>query len=264
MFISEKGLNLIKSFEGCILQSYDDYNERVINEGDEVYGTLTIGWGHIENVFKGQVISQSDADAMLINDMYKYCSQVDECINDGTISFPLNQNMYDALVSFDYNCGQGSLKTLCGGRDKDTVAEKILLYNKASGRELLGLTRRRQAERDLFLSNDESEVVQNVSCETISCNSEIQRLQHELNVQGFGNLDEDGISGPKTLDACPLVKRGASGNITQWIQLRVGVNPDCVFGGETENGVIYFQQSRGLSQDGQVGKDTWRELLKSV
>jgi GH24 family phage-related lysozyme (muramidase) len=49
---------------------------------------------------------------MLKNDMVKYCGQVDELINGGTSSFPLNQNMYDALVSFDYNCGQGSLRSL--------------------------------------------------------------------------------------------------------------------------------------------------------
>lgn len=100
-------------------------------------------------------------------------------------------------------------------------------------------------------------------------NEEIRRLQHELNVQGFrdynGNaLAEDGYYGELTLSACPLVKRGAEGNITQWVQLRVGVNPDCDFGQDTENGVIYFQQSRGITADGEVGKNTWRELLKSV
>lgn len=269
MFISERGLNLIKEFEGCILQSYDDYNERVINQGDEVYGTLTIGWGHIENVYKGQTISQADADALLLNDMERYCSQVNECINDGTISFPLNQNMYDALVSFDYNCGQGSLRTLCGGRGVGQVADALLLYNRGNGQVLQGLVRRRQAERDLFLSECESGQVQNVSRETISGNDEIRRLQHELNVQGFtdenGNqLSEDGIGGQLTLSACPLVKRGAYGNITQWIQLRVGVNPDCDFGGQTEEGVKYFQRSRNIDDDGEVGKVTWSKFFESI
>ena len=62
MFISERGLELIKSFEGCILQSYDDYDEKIINEGDTVRGTLTIGYGHIEGVYKGQIISLSEAE----------------------------------------------------------------------------------------------------------------------------------------------------------------------------------------------------------
>ncbi|MBE6051857.1 MAG: lysozyme, partial [Clostridium sp.] len=45
MRISQKGINLIKEFEGCILQSYDDYNDRIVNAGDNVRGTLTIGYG---------------------------------------------------------------------------------------------------------------------------------------------------------------------------------------------------------------------------
>ena len=58
MFISEQGLNLIKQFEGCILQSYDDYNDRIVNSGDSWRGTLTIGYGHIEGVYAGQKITK--------------------------------------------------------------------------------------------------------------------------------------------------------------------------------------------------------------
>ncbi|WP_143316858.1 GH25 family lysozyme [Clostridium sp. HBUAS56017] len=87
------------------------------------------------------------------------------------------------------------------------------------------------------------------------------QLQEELNRQGFGNLDVDGIPGPLTLAACPLVKEGAKGNITQWIQLRVGANPDGKFGVETKDAVIGFQYSMGISADGIVGRNTWSKLL---
>ena len=63
----------------------------------------------------------------------------------------LNDNQRDALISFAYNCGAGSLRTLCKGRTAAQIAEAILLYNKAGGKVLAGLTKRRKAERELFL-----------------------------------------------------------------------------------------------------------------
>ena len=158
MFISERGLELIKSFEGCILQSYDDYDEKIINDGDTVRGTLTIGYGHIEGVYKGQIISLSEAEEMLKNDMRKYCAEVEEVLRSIAVPFEINQNVFDSLVSFEYNLGQGNLQTLLanGTRDKMKVANKMLEYiNKGSQWEE-GLLRRRKAERELFLSDDNS------------------------------------------------------------------------------------------------------------
>jgi lysozyme len=91
--------------------------------------------------------------------------------------------------------------------------------------------------------------------------NEVLQLQRLLNAQGFGPVAEDGIAGPETLSHCPLVRKGASGEITTWIQLRVGADPDGDFGPATEQAVIWFQQSRGLSADGVVGQNTWRQLL---
>jgi|GEM_PF-589840 len=155
MFISDKGLELIKKFEGCILQSYDDYNDHVVGLNGDVLGTLTIGFGHIEGVYKGQTITADQADNLLREDMATYCNHIQNLIINGVISFPVTQNMFDALVSFDYNLGSGSSKTLCENRDKATVADKMLLYvNKGSVWEE-GLTRRRTEERSLFLSDSE-------------------------------------------------------------------------------------------------------------
>lgn len=261
--ISENGINLIKDFERCILQSYDDYNEKILNVGDTCIGTLTIGYGHTENVYIGQTITQEQAEQMLKDDMEIYSAEVDEIISLGIINFPLSQNSYDALVSFDYNCGQDDLIKLVSGRDKQTIADKMLLYiNKGSVWEK-GLLKRRNIERNLFLSDD---LTHTVNVEN-NINDEVARLQNELNVQGFkdknGNiLKVDGKVGELTLSACPLIKKGSYGNITQWVQLRVGVEPDKNFGDETEKGVKYFQRSRLIADDGEVGQITWKNLFQ--
>lgn len=139
MRISEKGLNLIKQFEGCELTAYRCPS-----------GVLTIGWGHTSNVYEGQSITQAEADSLLVNDMTKYEDYVNGCSN---LTFVPNQNQFDALVSFTYNCGVGNLSTLVKDRDSNTVAEKLLLYVNGANGVLEGLVRRRKAERDLFLNS---------------------------------------------------------------------------------------------------------------
>lgn len=97
----------------------------------------------------------------------------------------------------------------------------------------------------------------------------VARLQAELNNQLKRGLKVDGLRGPKTLKACPTVKKGAKGNITKLIQERlnsVGFNlsTDGIFGKGTEKAIKVFQKNRGLSQDGIVGKNTWSWLLKGT
>lgn len=140
MHISSIGLNLIMEFEGCYLDAYRC-----------PAGVWTIGYGHIENVHEGDHITKQQAINMLNDDMKRYESYVNNYIKTGVISFVLNQNMFDALTSFCYNCGNGNLKHLVSGRNARQVADAMLLYNKANGKELAGLTRRRKAERELFL-----------------------------------------------------------------------------------------------------------------
>lgn len=141
MHISEKGLNLIKSFEGCHLVAYRCPSN-----------VLTIGWGHTAGVYEGMKITQAQADAFLIEDMRKYEGYVN------ATGLKLNQNQFDALVSFAYNCGNGNLKTLVKNRTLPQIADALLLYNKGGGKVLNGLVRRRKAERELFLSNAEKAV----------------------------------------------------------------------------------------------------------
>lgn len=144
MHTSERGIALIKSFEGF------PYGGRPYRDA---VGVWTIGYGHTEGVHAGTPrITQRQADALLRHDLAK---KYEGYVNP--FARRLNQNQYDALVCFVYNLGGGILgrgytigRALRGG-DLSTVANAILLYDHAGGRRLLGLTRRRRAERALFL-----------------------------------------------------------------------------------------------------------------
>ena len=152
MKINNEGLALIKSFEGCRLVAYDDLQpNKTITSMSQVKGTLTIGYGHTAGVTVGQVITQAQADNMLKSDMKKYEKYVTD-----NVKIPLNENQFSALVSFCYNCGVGNLRTLVRNRTTAQIADAIILYNKASGKVLMGLVRRREAERKLFLKPVES------------------------------------------------------------------------------------------------------------
>ncbi len=97
----------------------------------------------------------------------------------------------------------------------------------------------------------------------------VKRLQEELNSQFGAGLVVDGIKGPKTLNACPTVKKGAKGNVTRLIQERLNsvgfnISTDGIFGTNTYNAIKVFQKNRGLTQDGIVGKNTWSWLLEGT
>ncbi len=137
MKITQECINLIKQFEGIRLKAYKALPK-------EKY--YTIGIGHYgPDVKAGMTITEKQAEELFKADVEKYEKYV-----EGT-GLQLNQNQFDALVSFTYNCGAGNLKKLIKGRTLDEIADAMLLYNKAGGEELAALTRRRKAERELFL-----------------------------------------------------------------------------------------------------------------
>lgn len=138
---SQAGLKLIQSFEGCRLTAYKPVDT-------EIY--FTIGWGHYGiDVKKGQTITQKQADDMFVSDLVRY----ENYVNDKSyVPIELNQNQFDSLVSFCYNCGNGNLKKLCAGRTAGQISVAMMDYTRSSGKVLQGLVRRRQAERDLFLT----------------------------------------------------------------------------------------------------------------
>lgn len=138
MVTSQKGLDLVKKFEGLRLKAYKAI------PSEKLY---TIGYGHY-GVSAGMEITEKEAEDFLKNDL----KTAEKAVNGLNRQF--NQNEFDALVSFTYNCGAANLKKLCANdRSKNIIACKILLYNKAGGKVLRGLQRRREAERELFLSN---------------------------------------------------------------------------------------------------------------
>lgn len=153
--ISKVGIDLIKSFEGCYLNAYKC-----------PAGVWTIGWGTTEPIdgvkpHEGMVITQKQADELLIKNLRGYENAVNEYV-----TYSINQNQFDALVSFAYNCGNGALKTSTllkklNAGDVHGAANEFLRWNKANGKVLNGLTRRRETERKLFLKEEE-EVVKNI------------------------------------------------------------------------------------------------------
>ena len=142
MVISERGVELIAKYEGCRLEAYKC-----------PAGVWTIGYGHTAGVQPGNTLPSKDAAKKLLQeDLKKYEASVNNCVEKGRITFPLTQNQFDALTSFCYNCGAGSLQTLVTGRNAAAIADKLLQYNKGGGKVLAVLTKRRTEERELFLS----------------------------------------------------------------------------------------------------------------
>ena len=145
MKISDNGLNLIKKFEGCRLTAYQD-----------AVGVWTIGYGTTNadkaitgtTICQGLRIGQETADEWLRESINrKYGPKVDKYA-----TYRWTQNEFDALVSFAYNVGSIDGLTAQGSRTRAEISHMILAYNKAGGRELTGLTKRRQEERALFLT----------------------------------------------------------------------------------------------------------------
>lgn len=146
MQTSDKGIALIKEFEGCKLTAYQDS-----------VGVWTIGYGWTQPVdgkpiCAGMTIKQETAERLLKTGLVSYESDVSRLVKVG-----LSQGQFDALVSFTYNLGSRSLSTSTllrklNAGDYAGAADEFLRWNKAGGKVLNGLTRRREAERALFLS----------------------------------------------------------------------------------------------------------------
>lgn len=136
MVTSINGINLIKKFEGCRLTAYRCSA-----------GVLTIGYGHTKGVTEGMTITEQQATDFLKSDL----KTSENAVNKYS-AYSFNQNQFDALVSFTFNCGSGNLSKLTakGTRTPTEISNALLLYNKANGKKLAGLVKRRQAEKVLF------------------------------------------------------------------------------------------------------------------
>ena len=143
MQISEEGLSIIKKFEGCELESYLC-----------PAGVWTIGYGHTKGVKEGDKINKEEAEYLLQEEMIEYESYINDLVE-----VPLQQHMFDALVSWVYNLGSGNLQSstllrVLNEGKYDEVPAQIRRWNKSNGQVLEGLVRRREAEAVMFMGGD--------------------------------------------------------------------------------------------------------------
>jgi GH24 family phage-related lysozyme (muramidase) len=152
MNLSQKGLDLIKQFEGLRLEAYKALKT-------EKY--WTIGYGHYgEDVKEGQKITKTQAENLLKQDVKRF----EHGVHDAIRVDDLNQNQYDALVSFAYNVGVSAFKksTLVekiNKKDFEGASKEFARWNKSGGKVIQGLINRRVKEKELFLSPVENKTV---------------------------------------------------------------------------------------------------------
>ena len=139
--------DFIEKWEGCVLHAYKA-------TPSEAY--WTIGVGHYgADVHEGDQISWEESRDMLIDDIHKVAYQLAPCVN-----VPVTDNQYIAIVSLAFNVGAGRVKRskmlrALNSYRFDDAAKEFLDFDMAGGVRLRGLTRRRKAEHDLFLTEDE-------------------------------------------------------------------------------------------------------------
>lgn len=225
MKISQNGLKLIEEFEGCRLVAYQDS-----------VGVWTIGYGHTKGVKKGQAITKEQAEHYLQSDV----GNAEKVVNKYYDRYKWNQNQFDALVSFAFNIGSIDQLTAKGTRSIAEISNKILAYNKAGGKALAGLTRRRKAEKLLF----------------------------DKKAVNSTPKEEKAENGAKT-EACDMatLRRGSTGTAVKVWQIVLGFEKgqiDGVFGAYTEQRTIEYQAQHNLKKDGVVGSKTWEAGVETL
>ena len=226
--IGQAGLALIKQYEGCRLAAYRC-----------AAGVWTIGYGHTAGVHSGMTITQAQADAYLRQDIAKFEGYVNNPAYV-PITANLNQNQFDALVSFAFNLGAGNLRKLCKGRTAAQIARTMPNYNKAAGKVLAGLKRRREAEQKLFNTPDTG----TMASATTTMASTTTKNTEDYNMQ--------------------TIKKGSKGKSVKVWQIIIGAAADGIFGSSTESATKTWQSNHGLAADGIVGKMSWKAGLEAL
>ena len=220
MHCSQKGLKLIESFEG--------YMPRAV--WDQWGKCWTVGYGETEGVHQGSTMTRAQAEADL---QKRLTREYEPAIN---ALGALNQNQYDALCSFIWNLGPGAMKwdvgRLTRQRKFREAADAMLKYNRAGGQVLAGLSRRRRAEHDLFLSTA------GLGPRTLKFGmkgKDVEQMQVWLVRSG----------------ALKKAKKGQPPAI------------DGSFGRSTHGGLVLFQRQHKLAPDGVAGPKTLALLKKN-
>ena len=196
--VSKKCITLVKEFEGLYLKAYRD----------EV-GVWTIGYGITNSdkaitkvtVKAGLKITEKTADNWLEKALNKkYLPKVMKYNN----KYKWNQNEIDALVSFAYNIGSIDTLTANGTRSRAAIAAKMLQYNKAGGKVLNGLTRRRKAERELFLAEVKKKATKKKTYATVNTKKD------PLTIRSAANATSKELGKIPKGSKVEVVKKGAS------------------------------------------------------
>ena len=208
---------LIESWEGCRLEPYQD-----------AVGVWTIGYGCTgPDVYEGMdPISQETADQLLAADLVKFEGYVEN------LCPVCSQQQFDALVSFCYNLGQGSLsgstlRRMHNAGDYTGAAGEFAKWNHAGGAVLAGLTRRRAGE---------------------------------ANVYATGTYSDTGSAPAAAVSAQPILRLGTAGDAVAALQQKLGITADGQFGPATDVAVRAYQTANNLTADGIVGPQTWAKL----
>ena len=225
--ISSAGLELIKRFEGLRLSSYRD-----------AVGVWTIGWGHTRTARPGMRITREEADGLLREDVARF----EACV-ESAVGRMINQNQFDALVSFAFNVGCSALsrstlvrKVRAG--DALGAANQFARWNKAGGRVLAGLTRRRAAERELF--------ERHVPAESIGESGQA--------------ADPDGPEIDLPTLSYPYRDTAATRLLAHALRVPADQIGTTAMRAEVER----LQRERGVVADGIVGPVTWRALCEAL
>lgn len=147
MKISQEGIALIKHYEGCKLESYQCSA-----------GVWTIGFGSTKNVKEGMSIDAEKAEQLLVKDLAIFEKEV-----ANLVSVPLEQNQYDAIVSWTFNLGSSNLKAstmlkVLNNGVYEAVPEQLKRWNKVKGVVNDGLVKRRKSEALLFEGKDWTQI----------------------------------------------------------------------------------------------------------
>tara|TARA_R110000744_G_scaffold70603_2_gene142662 strand:- start:882 stop:1325 length:444 start_codon:yes stop_codon:yes gene_type:complete len=147
MKTSGEGVALIRKFEGCEVQAYQCSAS-----------VWTLGYGHTRDVSEGDTCTKDEAEQILISDLQEFEGYVNDLVK-----IPLDQNQFDALVAWTFNLGPTNLKSSTllvrlNDNNLDDVPHQLRRWNKAGGKVLDGLVRRREAEALLWLGEEWSHV----------------------------------------------------------------------------------------------------------
>lgn len=199
MKTSQRGLDLIKFYEGLELEAYLD-----------AVDIWTIGYGHTSragppDVTPGMVITELEAEDILRNDLRKFEADV-----SGAVRVDISQNMFDALVSITYNIGPTNMRgstflRLLNQEDYEGAADAMLMWVKAGGQVLRGLQLRRAAERELFLEGYEpDQEIEPQDVRGLPVEEDAQRRENLLTSRTMGGAAATGGAGAAAIGATML------------------------------------------------------------